>query len=225
MAKIKKIVDQAYDYLINHITSGAWPVGSKIPPENELAEHLGISRMTLRTAIQKTNALGLTETKQGDGTYVTSFNMSSYFQDVYRLQLASSKKSDFLLFRNYMEIGSIRTAFDMPDFDQKVAHLREIYTGMVRTLENHDLENFHTYDEAFHGYVCSLSENQFIQHLYSALDSILPDNMRQMAETLYDPEHIDILLEPHKMLIEAMERRDIEGCFQAKFKHLAKLKS
>lgn len=220
MAKIKKIVDQAYDYVLSNVLAGTWPVGSKIPSETDLAASLGISRMTLRTAIQRTNALGLTETKQGEGTYVTQFNMFPYFNDLYSLNLISNQNNDILLFRNYMEVGSIYTSFGQPDFEKKVEQLEMIYKKMETVLNQRNLEAFHLVDYEFHSYIWSLSGNQFIHKIIEALDHLIRENMQHAAEVLYGSEDIDRLLDSHRSIVAAIRRKDIEGCYQAKFKHL-----
>lgn len=220
MPKIKKVVDQAYDYVLNNVLAGTWPVGSKIPPETDLAATLGISRMTLRSAIQRTNALGLTETKQGEGTYVTQFNMFPYFNDLYSLNLISNENNDILLFRNYMEVGSIYTSFSQPDFEKKVAHLEMIYQKIEAALNKRDLAAFHLVDYEFHSYIWSLSGNQFIHSITSALDHLIRENMQHSAEVLYNPEDINPLLDSHRSIMAAIRDKDIEGCYRAKFMHL-----
>jgi GntR family transcriptional regulator len=45
--------------------------GSRLPPESKLAEELGVSRATIRTAMARLQSAGLILRKQGDGTYVT----------------------------------------------------------------------------------------------------------------------------------------------------------
>ena len=219
MDKIKKVVDQAYDYVLDNILTGAWPVGSKIPPETELAATLGISRMTLRSAIQRTNALGLTETKQGEGTYVTSFNMYPYFSNLFELKLISNKNNDILLFRNYMEVGSIYTAFSQPDFDKKVERLEALFREVKDILYRRNLDAFHAVDAAFHSTIWSMSGNQFIHSLTEALDQLIRENMQYNAELLYDPDNPEILLDSHREILEAIKKKDIEGCYRAKFKH------
>lgn len=220
MTKIKKVVDQAYDYVLSNVLAGTWPVGSKIPPETDLAAALGISRMTLRSAIQRTNALGLTETKQGEGTYVTQFNMFPYFNGLYSLNLISNQNNDILLFRNYMEVGSIYTAFGQPDFEKKVEQLERIYQKIEAALNERNLEAFHLVDYEFHSYIWSLSGNQFIHRITEALDQLIRENMQHSAEVLYDPQDIDQLLDSHRSIMAAIRRKDIEGCYRAKFMHL-----
>lgn len=52
------------------IEDGEWAVGDRIPAERELAEQFGVSRMTLRQAIQTLVDEGLLERHIGAGTFV-----------------------------------------------------------------------------------------------------------------------------------------------------------
>ncbi len=52
------------------ISKGAFPVGSRIPPEHEIETSYGVSRVTVRRALQELTNEGLLERKQGKGTYV-----------------------------------------------------------------------------------------------------------------------------------------------------------
>lgn len=58
--------------LRTQITSGQWPVGSRIPVEAELAGDLGVGRSTVREAIRSLATLGMVETHVGRGTFVCS---------------------------------------------------------------------------------------------------------------------------------------------------------
>ena len=64
------IGDQVYQQMKDQIVNGEWKAGDRLPSENELAEQFGVSRVTVRGALQKLAALGLIETKLGDGSYV-----------------------------------------------------------------------------------------------------------------------------------------------------------
>ncbi len=63
---------QIHNDMKTKITTGAWQVGSRIPSERKLAEDYGVSRMTLRQAVQNLIDDGLLRRAVGSGTYVTS---------------------------------------------------------------------------------------------------------------------------------------------------------
>lgn len=58
------------------ITEGRLVAGSRLPIEKDLAVELGISRGSLREGVRALCAMGVLETRQGDGTYVTSLDAS-----------------------------------------------------------------------------------------------------------------------------------------------------
>lgn len=61
---------QLRDALAAQIASLAWPAGSMIPPEHELAKQFGVSVHTLRRAVQQLVEEGLLDRRQGSGTFV-----------------------------------------------------------------------------------------------------------------------------------------------------------
>src|SRR3954471_23618826 len=62
--------EQVIAALRNQITSGEWPVGSRIPTEPELVDQLGVARNTVREAVRALAHNGLLDIRQGSGTYV-----------------------------------------------------------------------------------------------------------------------------------------------------------
>lgn len=69
MAILKKS-KQVENYLRNAIVTGRWSAGSMLPSERELLAEFGISRATLRDALNSLCNEGLIIRKQGSGTYV-----------------------------------------------------------------------------------------------------------------------------------------------------------
>ena len=64
------VTEQLVQYFKDNINSGNWKVGEKIPSENQLTEILGVSRASVRTAIQYLVGVGVLESRHGKGTFL-----------------------------------------------------------------------------------------------------------------------------------------------------------
>ena len=64
------LVDSAEDALRTWLATGRHRPGERLPPEQELSSHLGVSRGTLRTALRRLEESGEIVRRQGSGTYV-----------------------------------------------------------------------------------------------------------------------------------------------------------
>lgn len=64
--------DDAVEAIKAMILDGRLRPGDRLPVEKELAATLGLSRGTLREAVRALTVIGILDTRQGDGTYVTS---------------------------------------------------------------------------------------------------------------------------------------------------------
>ncbi len=69
--KPRRAYMQIVDQIIGLIDAGEFADGSKLPPERELAESLNVGRSTLREALAALRVMGLIETRQGQGTFVS----------------------------------------------------------------------------------------------------------------------------------------------------------
>lgn len=61
-----------HNELKNQIETGKYKLGEKIPAERDLALEFGVSRMTLRQAVQTLADEGILDRRVGDGTYVAN---------------------------------------------------------------------------------------------------------------------------------------------------------
>ncbi len=61
---------QLEQQLRQEIESGRWPPGTRVPPESELVRIYGVSRITVRTALERLADDGLIERQRGRGTFV-----------------------------------------------------------------------------------------------------------------------------------------------------------
>src|SRR5262245_7653933 len=61
---------QLENLLREKIHSGEFRVGERLPTENDLIKHYGVSRITVRQALAALTQAGVIERRQGRGTFV-----------------------------------------------------------------------------------------------------------------------------------------------------------
>lgn len=64
------LTDSCADAISAAISDGAYPAGTQLPPESQLAANLGVSRATLREALRQLQDRGLIIRKHGRGTFI-----------------------------------------------------------------------------------------------------------------------------------------------------------
>lgn len=69
----QKPTDLAEKQLLAAILDGRFPIGSSLPPERELAQSLGVTRPTLREALQRLARDGWIQIHQGKSTIVQDY--------------------------------------------------------------------------------------------------------------------------------------------------------
>ncbi len=67
--RTKTVSEQIEELLRERIRQGVYPQGQRMPAEEKLAQELGVSRASVRTALASLAAEGLVCRRHGDGTY------------------------------------------------------------------------------------------------------------------------------------------------------------
>lgn len=67
---VQKLHEQVFDSLKDMIRSGALGPGDLLPSENELAQQMGVSRVTVRSALKQLSEAGIIQTRKGKGSTV-----------------------------------------------------------------------------------------------------------------------------------------------------------
>lgn len=67
-----RLSDKVTEQLHALVRKGQWQPGQRLPGERQLAVELGVSRTSLREAIQRLISQGVLYSRHGDGTYVQS---------------------------------------------------------------------------------------------------------------------------------------------------------
>lgn len=134
----KALHEQAAEYIRARILSGEYAVGSQIPTENELCALLGVSRPTLRQALDTLTREGLIVRIKGKGTFAVEpkvVHESTRFVTGYR---AESEKNHRTVRTRVLYIGQERAA-------EPVAHALELPLGarVTRLVRLRHLEGYH----------------------------------------------------------------------------------
>ncbi|MGW6277397.1 FadR/GntR family transcriptional regulator [Kribbella sp. NPDC055071] len=188
------------------IESGAWPRGSRIPGEHQLATELGVSRGTVREALRSLSLTGLLEPRVGDGTYVRATNEISGV--LVRDELSASL-TDVLDVRAGIEAAAARLAAQHPD--------PEILAVMSAALESRgaasDVDAFVSADADFHRNVVVASRNPLLLRLYDAIAEVLTASIHQTAMLREDHR----ILGAHVGVLEAIRAGDPEAASRASY--------
>src|SRR5882757_3935353 len=159
------LADQVITRLRAEITSGEWPVGSRIPTEPELVEHLGVARNTVREAVRALAHNGLLDIRQGSGTYVIA---TSELAGVMQRRFADADPRHVAELRSTLESSAARLAAER----RTAKDLRQLDTLLARREEAWvagDAERFVTADATLHLAVVSASHNDVLVTLYADL--------------------------------------------------------
>lgn len=192
------LVDVAIDQLRTQITSGAWPVGTKLPPENRLAQTLGMSRLSVREALRVLAHAGLVSTRQGDGTYVTATDES---QVALRRRMDRAAVMDIIDVRRGLDLVAVRLAVARRT-DEDLAAIREALARRDAAAEAADLDGFADADAAFHLRVAAAAHNPLLRDLYQSICEALRNSVRSMEEAVLEPDT------SHQELLRAIEDGD-----------------
>lgn len=76
----------------NLITGGTYPAGTLLPPEPKLEKQFGVSRTTIRRAVELLARAGCVEVKQGRGTIVLDYNINQNISGITSISQTLLKK-------------------------------------------------------------------------------------------------------------------------------------
>lgn len=203
------VSDQAYDILVKKITNGEWKAGEKIPAEIELAKQLGISRVSLKIALQKLNTLGVTETRVGEGTFVCDFSLKSLFSELFRSNIFGLDHNKINEFRVLIEYCAMRLAVLNPPNPAALARLNEVLASMAESVQSGDDDTYHNLHYNFHRLICEMGKNELFLQLYDSISEVMYDTLRANSEMTWNHFPRSESIQHHRELLEALEQRDL----------------
>jgi GntR family transcriptional repressor for pyruvate dehydrogenase complex len=204
---VARLTDGAIEKIRELIRSGALPPGSRLPPEQKLAEGLGLSRNSMREAVKALELVRVLDSRPGDGTYVTSLAP--------RLLLEGFVAAiDLLQDDTLSEVMEIRLMLEPVATAAAVSHitsehlekLSDLLDKMRGTVD--DAERMVQYDIEFHRTIIAANGNE---SLTSVLDGLSGRTARvRMWRGLIEAEAAAITLAEHRAIYEALAAGDAD---------------
>lgn len=156
MMKRKKLSQEVIDSIIEMIRVEEYKVGDQIPTESELAGALNLSRTSVREGIKHLVGIGMLETKQGLGTFITSAQLGPllYHNGVFGPQSAKFIK-DLLEFRKLIEPSMTELAAQRCDQDDLI----ELQRCVIALEKNIGSETRPDEDLGFHLAIARATKN------------------------------------------------------------------
>jgi GntR family transcriptional repressor for pyruvate dehydrogenase complex len=219
--QVPRISDAVASTLERRILEGSLKSGDRLPPERELAAELGVSRPSLREAIQKLASKGMVTSRQGGGTYVTDALESTFF-DPWQDMLGSypNLREDMLEFRRMLEGQAAEWAAERAT-EADLQRLDQSFSALQASFENDDTDRRSDADIAFHQAVGDASHNVLLGHLSAALLRLMHDNIRlNLGELKLVPAASRLLMSQHAAIHTAVRERRPQAARSAAETHI-----
>jgi GntR family transcriptional regulator, transcriptional repressor for pyruvate dehydrogenase complex len=204
---IKAIQDQ--------IRKGNLRPGTRLPSERELSEALGVSRPTVREAVQALAAMNILDVRHGSGTYVASLDISEVLMPLrFALELTTPAFDHLYEVRVQLEPLAAELAAQRATKE----HLKAIQASLAKlNKQGHTTEERVELDIELHSLIVAASQNELLITLIKSLE-VLARRSRQL--TIAVPGVAARAKKRHKELVDAIVAKDPAAAREAMAAHL-----
>ncbi|MEK3917395.1 FadR/GntR family transcriptional regulator [Paenibacillus sp. FSL H7-0331] len=201
----QNIVDEVYAQIKNNIVNGTWKPGDKIPSEHELCQMFKVSRVSVRSAIQKMRAIGIITTRHGQGSFISQSIQDRILNDLTPIMNITEREfMDMMEFRETIEFKCIDLAVQRADEDD----IRRIEQALEKMVAGQsDYKKYTAADIEFHVAIAKASKNEILYQVVK--------NTHAYSEFLEELNRVfgvsEESVEGHIQQLEALKRRDSEA--------------
>ena len=190
--------------LLDHIESQGLQGGDRLEPERELAKILGISRPSLREAIQILQVQGRLRVKHGIGIFILDQADGEKLRE--SLRTAHHRIEELFQMREILEAPAVEWAAERRS-EEQLAEMKLAAKALNQATARKpvDFENLRRLDMEFHLTIVRSAQNQFLNQTLGTLQEIM---FHSMDNTLKLPGRVDSSEHEHGMILEAIEKRD-----------------
>jgi GntR family transcriptional repressor for pyruvate dehydrogenase complex len=211
----QRVSDEIVSQVKSLISQGTLKPGDRLPPERELIREFGVSRPSLREALNSLVAQGFLEVSQGNRTFVKSIT-SEKLQDPLSILLKADTQKifDLIEVRKAMEAwGAFHAAQKVSEKDIK--RLEEIIGEMKVALD--EGKSWEKQDADFHLAIAQATHNTIQTHMMSTINDLLRESV---AKVFKDHEKAKKLFHQHHRIFSAIKNRSPEKARERILEHL-----
>ncbi|MFE9353841.1 FadR/GntR family transcriptional regulator [Streptomyces olivaceoviridis] len=207
--------EEALEQVLQVVRLGLVPAGERLPAERELAERLGISRVTLREVLKVLQDQGLVKARRGryGGTFVLP-RPDAGGEDELRRRTAEVDIEDVLRFREVLEVGAAGLCAAHGLAPEQAKRLRE---ALERTHEA-PLTDYRRADTLLHLTLAELCGSPSLTARYAAVRAAVNDLLDCIPLLVRNLEHSQ---RQHTALVEAVLDGDADGAREIAREHCA----
>lgn len=216
----KKLSEEIVDQIKELISRGELRPGQRIPSERDLASFLGVSRPSVREAIMVLEAMGFLESRQGGGTYVRSLADVTMADPLASMVERRDPRMLHALteVRIGLETWSAYLAAKRAE-DSEIERLRELYNIMVEQSSSGGWDA--EVDFQFHLTITAATHNTLQVHVLDTIQNLFQTTISVALSEFYTKEgYIELLLNHHREIYEAIAARDPERARDRMMEHL-----
>jgi DNA-binding GntR family transcriptional regulator len=193
--------DELRGTLEEMIVSGALPPGERID-EAELAARFKVSRTPVREALKALVATGLLEVKGRQGATVATISIPILLE-MFEMMAA-------------LEGLCAKLAARRATIAEKAA-LRDVHQRLVEALAASDPGQFYAINQEFHDLLYDAAHTHFLANQTRALRKRVAAYRRYVT---HQPGRMASTIGEHARILDAIDRADAEGAFQAASDHV-----
>jgi len=199
----RRLYQQIADQIRDLIDQGGFEAGTRLPPERDLAQQLGVSRPSLREALIALDVEGRVEVRSGSGVYVSDAKADRVPT---RTAAMGESPSQLMEARSIIE-GEVVILACARVTPEPLARLRELLNGMEAAIHRRrapvDL------DRQFHLTLAEMSGNAILLRLVAELfDERHSPITAKISSRFESIRTWKTALQEHEAIVKAVEARD-----------------
>jgi GntR family transcriptional repressor for pyruvate dehydrogenase complex len=216
----KKIYIEVIEQIKELLGTGKLKSGDQLPSERDLAESLGISRVSVRQALSVLEALGIVEIRHGEGTFITFSNDGFSNLEAFLSRITKeSDPLDILEARKLIEVEIAGLASEERT-EEDLDSMREILAEMERKIKSG--EQTLAIDLKFHLQIANSTHNPVLVSVMNQIGSLMRQNLWNIVKglSLTAPGRAEKYLEQHLAIYNAIKGKNSIEAKRTMLEHL-----